>query len=244
MRVLSYVDGDLLAASNPTPNQLNHVGRMLARVDNALIDCRHPYESRRLIWDLKNFIHMRPLLEFVADRDDETMASWVFDQFETHVAPRIGELDTQMVHGDFSPFNVIVDASVDEFVTGVIDFGDVVRSPILFELSVAVANQIGVDQRRPWARTLEIVRGYRSVRALPQDVVDLLAITGPARLLLRALIFGWRATVDPQSRDYGLSHSARDWSRLRTALSMPKSAVESLLANTSSTDSGSGRELI
>lgn len=242
MRVLSYVGGDLLAASIPTPIQLGCVGRMLARVDNALTDCRHPYESRRLIWDLKNFLHMRPLLEFVADRDDETMATWVFDQFERHVAPRIGELDTQMIHGDFSPFNVIVDASVDEFVTGVIDFGDVVRSPILFELSVAVANQIGMDQHRPWASTLDIVRGYRSVRALPQDVVDLLAITGPARLLLRALIFGWRATVDPQSRDYGLSHSARDWSRLRTALSMPKPAVESLLANTSSTGSVHGKE--
>lgn len=242
MRVLSFLDGDLLATVAPTSAQLGCVGAMLARVDAALANCRHPYESRLLIWDLKNFLHMKPLLEFVADRDDQTMATWVFDQFEEHVAPRVGYLDTQMIHGDFSPFNVVVDPAADDFVTGVIDFGDVVCSPILFELSVAVANQIGVDQNRPWASSSDIVRGYRSVRALPDDVVKLLAITGPARLLLRALIFGWRATVDPQSRDYGLSHSALDWTRLRSALSMPKAAVEAILAGTRPTDSVQGKE--
>ncbi|MGV9802110.1 phosphotransferase [Mycobacterium sp. NPDC003449] len=242
MRVLSYLDGDLLAASAPTPAQLGRVGAMLARIDTALSDCRHPYESRLLIWDLKNFPHMRPLLDFVTDRDDEAMAAWVFDQFDEHVAPRIADLETQMIHGDFSPFNVVVDPAVDDFVTGVIDFGDVVRSPILFELSVAVANQIGVDRHRPWAGSLDLVRGYRSVRPLPDDVAKLLAITGPARLLLRALIFGWRATVDPQSRDYGLSHSALDWTRLRCALSMPKRAVEDMLAAAGVTASLTGKD--
>ncbi|OAN38978.1 hypothetical protein A4X20_19570 [Mycolicibacterium iranicum] len=232
MRVLSYLEGDLLASSTPDSSQLQRVGTMLARIDSALADCRHPYESRLLIWDLKNFVHMKPLLEFVADRDDETMAAWVFDQFETHVAPHIGALDMQMIHGDFSPFNVVVDPTSDDFVTGVIDFGDVVYSPVLFELSVAVANHVGVEQRHPWASSMDILRGYRSVRPLDDDIVRLLAITGPARLLLRALIVGWRSTVDPQSRDYGLSHSARDWARLRSALSISKSTVEAMLSTT------------
>ncbi|WP_422745746.1 phosphotransferase [Mycobacterium sp. WMMD1722] len=235
LRVLTYIDGDLLSTAAPTPSQFQRVGAMLARVDAALADFRHPYESRSLIWDLKNFTHMRPLLEFVHDRDDVTMATWVFDQFDSLVAPRIGDLDTQMIHGDFSPYNVVVDPASGEFVTGVIDFGDTVRSPMVFELSVAVANQIGGDPRRPWAGALDIVRGFRSVARLSDADAALLAITGPARLLLRALIFGWRRSAHPHSRDYGLSHSAQDWSRLRSALSVARPTVEAMLAATGTT---------
>jgi Ser/Thr protein kinase RdoA (MazF antagonist) len=206
------------------------VGATLARLDDALAHFDHPAASRRLVWDLKNFAHMRPLLEFVTDRDDLSMARWVFDQFDAYVAPRIGDLETQMIHGDFSPFNVVVDASSNDFVTGVIDFGDVVRSPTIFELSVPVANQIGVHDARPWNSALDIVAGYRSVRSLADDDVRLLAITAPARLLLRALIFSWRATEHPHTRDYGLSHSALDWARLRSALSVAKPTVEQWLA--------------
>lgn len=242
MRVLSYLEGSLLAVAKPTPDQFASVGKTLARLDLALTDLRHEDESRLLIWDLKNFLHLRPLLELVTDRDDVTMATWVFDQFEAVVAPQVRTLETQMIHGDFSPFNVVVDPSSEQFVTGIIDFGDVVRSPLIFELAVAVANQIGVDERRPWDTALHIVRGYRSVLPLPDRDIKLLAIAGPARLLLRALVFGWRADVHPDSRDYGLSHSARDWSRLRSALSVATSTVEALLTTTGVTTSATGKD--
>jgi hydroxylysine kinase len=242
LRVLSYLNGGLLATAKPTPAQFAGVGAMLARLDSALSDFAHPDDSRLLIWDLKNFSHMRPLLEWVADRDDVTMATWVFDQFDSLVAPRIADLETQMIHGDFSPFNVVVDPTSEEFVTGIIDFGDVVRSPTVFELSVAVANQIGADERRPWAGALDIVRGYQAVRPLADSDASLLAITGPARLLLRALVYGWRATTHVHTRDYGLSHSALDWTRLRCALSVAKPTVETMLAATGETARPKGRD--
>lgn len=242
LRVLSYLEGDLLATAKPTPTQFASVGAMLARLDSALTDFRHPEDSRLLIWDLKNFVHMRPLLEMVTDHDDVAMATWIFDQFEAVVAPRLRTLETQVIHGDFSPFNVVVDPASSQFVTGIIDFGDVVRSPLIFELSVAVANQIGVDQKRPWDSALDIVRGYRSVRQLADHDVALLAIAGPARLLLRALIFSWRAAVHPDSRDYGLSHSALDWTRLRCALSVATPTVETLLTSTGAAAAPTGKE--
>ncbi len=50
-------------------------------------DFTHPADSRLLIWDLKNFSHMRPLLEWVTHPDDVTMATRIFDQFDALVAP-------------------------------------------------------------------------------------------------------------------------------------------------------------
>lgn len=242
LRVMNYLDGDLLSSLTPTASQAQQVGSALARLDGALTSFRHAEESRLLIWDLKNFLHMRPLLQLVNERDDVSMATWVFDQFEAIVAPRMATLPTQMIHGDFSPFNVVVDPAADGFVTGVIDFGDVVRSPVVFELAVAVANQIGANERRPWGSALDIVRGYRAVRPLADRDVALLAVAGPARLLLRALIFGWRASVDPHSRDYGLSHSARDWTRLRCALSVAMPTIQTLLSETGAPPSQTGEQ--
>ncbi|MDF2825819.1 MAG: hypothetical protein K0R68_3227, partial [Mycobacterium sp.] len=138
--------------------------------------------------------------------------------------------------------NVVVDPSSDDFVTGVIDFGDVVRSPVVFELAVAVANQIGVNERYPWDSAVDIVRGYRAVQPLSDRDVALLAIAGPARLLLRALIFGWRAAVHPHSRDYGLSHSAQDWTRLRCALSVAMPTIQTLLSATGAPASQTGEK--
>jgi Ser/Thr protein kinase RdoA (MazF antagonist) len=232
MRVFSYIDGPMLHQVAATPRQLARTGAMLARLDDALADFRHPCESRLLLWDLTHFAKLRQLVSYVADRADRELAHRVFDAFEAQVMAMLPELETQVIHGDFSPFNIVVDSTSPRFVTGVIDFGDVARSPVLFELSVAAANQLGVDTDDPWASALEIVRGYREVRALRQEVVELIAYAAPARLLLRALIYGWRSAHDPRSREYARAHSGLDWQRLRTALAVDSAVVRAKLAST------------
>ena len=232
MRVFSYIDGPMLHQVAATPRQLGRAGAMLARLDEALADFRHPCESRLLLWVLTHFTQLRHLVSYVADDADQELAHQVFDRFEEHVMATMPALEAQVIHGDYSPFNIVVDPASPQFVSGVIDFGDVGRSPVLFEISVAAANQLGVNEADPWASAIEIVRGYREVRALPEEVVELIAYTAPARLLLRALIYGWRSTRDSLSREYARSHSALDWQRLRRATAVDSAAVRARLART------------
>jgi hydroxylysine kinase len=232
MRVFSFIEGPLLHQVAATPHQLDQAGVMLARLDEALADFHHPSDSRLHLWDLTHFAQLRELVSYVSDSADQELAHQVFADFKDHILPAMPTLETQVIHGDYSPFNVVVDPASPQFVRGVIDFGDVGRSPILFELSVAAANQIGADGGDPWASAIEIVRGYRSVRALSPDVIELIAYTAPARLLLRALVYGWRSARDPMSRDYARSHSAFDWQRLRRALAVDNGTVRARLAGT------------
>jgi hydroxylysine kinase len=234
LRVLRYIDGTLLHDLGASLDEFSSVGIALARLDGALRDFRHPHESRLLLWDLANFTHTRALVDYVDDPSDRDLALRIYDQFDGQVQPVVDELETQTIHGDFSPFNMVVDPAAPEFVTGIIDFGDVVRSPILFELSVTAANLVGVDPRAPWAAAAALLGGYREVHPIADDVAELLAVTAPARLLLRALVYGWRCAVDPSARDYALSHSARDWQRLRTAVAVDRDAVRSILARSRS----------
>jgi hydroxylysine kinase len=221
LRVMRFMPGELLAKHHASAGQFQLVGSSLARVGLALQDFDHPRADRLLLWDLKHFHRMRPLLGYLDDREKRSLAEDVFDQFDATVVPHLDTLPSQVVHGDFSPFNVLVNPNSPAYVTGIIDFGDVVRTPVIFDISVTMANLLGADPRNPWERALSVLEGYQSVNQLPGQEFEALVVSAQARLLLRALITQWRASHLPQRRDYLLSHSKPDWDRLTSTSAAP-----------------------
>jgi len=226
LRVMRFMPGLLLANDRPSNGQIEQCGSVLARLSLALQDFDHPRADRMLLWDLKHFHRMRPLLEYVQDPKKTALAVDIFDRFDAAVVPLQDSLTTQVIHGDFSPFNVLVDPDASGYVTGIIDFGDAVRSAVIFDISVAAANHLGADPEAPWRQALKIIDGYRTVRPLPIQESEALAAAAPARLLLRALITQWRAIQRPETRDYLLSHSQPDWDRLAATAAAPTPKVD------------------
>lgn len=231
-RVMRFMPGELLAAHEASASQLELVGSSLARLGLALQDFDHPRADRLLLWDLKHFHRMRPLLDHLDDEDKRSLAEDIFDQFDEKVVPLLDTLTSQVVHGDFSPFNVLVDPNGLDYVTGIIDFGDVVRTPVIFDISVTMANLLGTNPANPWEQALPVVDGYRSIRPLPDQELEALIVSAQARLLLRALITQWRANQLPQRRDYLLSHSKPDWDRLAATAAAPAPALSPTLNQT------------
>lgn len=221
LRVMRFMPGELLANHEASAGQLQLVGSSLAHVGLALRDFDHPQADRLLLWDLKHFHRMRPLLAYVDEKQKRSLAEDIFDRFDETVVPLLGSLTSQVVHGDFSLFNVLVDPDRPDYVSGIIDFGDVVRTPMIFDLSVTMANLLGAHPSSPWKRALHVMDGYRSIRPLPDQELEALMISAQARLLLRALITQWRASQLPQRRDYLLSHSKPDWDRLVSTAAAP-----------------------
>ena len=225
LRVMHFMPGQMLAHDTPSAAQLRSVGASLARLDNALRDFDHPRADRRLLWDLKHFHRMRPLLDYVDDPARRSLAEAIFDRFDERVVPLLDTLSSQVIHGDFSPFNILVNSSSADYVSGIIDFGDAVRTPVIFDLSVTMANLLGANPDRPWERALGVLEGYQNLRPLPVQELEALMASAPARLLLRALITQWRATQLPERRDYLLSHSKPDWDRLAFTSAAPAPTV-------------------
>ena len=226
LRVLAYMPGRLLANETPSAEQLQLVGASLARLDRALVDFDHPQADRRLLWDLKHFHRMRPLLDYIDDASRRSLAEDIFDRFDDGVVPLLGTLTSQVIHGDYSPFNILVDSSSPDYVTGIIDFGDAVLTPVIFDISVTMANLLGAEPDTPWERAVRVLEGYQNLRALPLHELEALTAAAPARLLLRALITQWRATQLPERRDYLLSHSNPDWDRLAVISAAPAPKVK------------------
>lgn len=217
LRVLSYVPGRLLKDGATTSRHWSLAGSVLGRLTIAMEGFAHPRDARRLLWDMDNFDKLPELLTYVEEPAPRALAHAVYAEYLAAVPPVLGELERQVIHGDFSPYNAIVNPDDPEFVTGVIDFGDVVRTCVVFDVAVGMANLIGDDENDPWGSAVTFLGGYLRSRPLPPADVELLREIALGRLLLRALVVCWRAHVDPARHAYLVTHAARDWSYLRRA---------------------------
>lgn len=225
LRVLGFVPGAVWAEARPDRQQLAKMGEMLGRVDVALATFAHPADRRGLVWDIRHFHQLTELLAHTPDAGHRALAESVFGLFEATVVPRLDDLETQVIHGDYSPYNVVVDEELDDYVTGVIDFGDTMRSALVFDPAVAVANLLGRTPDQPWHDACAFVAGYERSRPINDRELAVLPVAALARLTLRALITNWRAERVPERRDYLLAHARDDWINVERSLAVPLAEV-------------------
>jgi Ser/Thr protein kinase RdoA (MazF antagonist) len=221
LRVFGFVDGPVWAQVHPDAARLAQVGELLGRVDVALEAFAHPADRRALVWDLRHFPELTELVEHTPNAEHRRLADRVFRLFEATVVPCLEDLETQVIHGDYSPYNVVVDEQSHDYVTGVIDFGDTIRSAVIFDPAVAMANLLGRTPDRPWRDARAFVAGYQRTRPITDRELPLLPVAAVARLTLRALITNWRAKRVPQRRDYLLTHAKDDWTNVERSLAVP-----------------------
>jgi hydroxylysine kinase len=229
LRVFDFVDGALWAQRNPDGAQLAKVGQILGRVDVALEAFAHPADHRGLVWDLRHFHELTALVEHTPKAEHRRLAEGVFRLFEATILPRLNDLETQVIHGDYSPYNVVVDEQSQDFVAGVIDFGDTMRSAVIFDPAVALANLVGRAPEQPWRDACAFVAGYERARPIKDRELPLLPVAALARLTLRALITNWRAERVPARRDYLLAHAKDDWINVERSIAVPLADVTAQL---------------
>ena len=225
LRVFDFVAGSVLAQTGADAAQLAKAGAVLGQVDVALEGFAHPAAQRGLVWDIQHFHRLKELVEDTPQPAHRRLAQQVFALFDRDVVPRLGDLETQVIHGDYSPHNVVVDPHSEEFVIGVIDFGDSVRSAVIFDPAVSVANLLGRTPDQPWRDACAFVAGYERARPIADSELPLLPVAGLARLTVRALITNWRAKRVPERREYLLDHAKDDWVNVERALAVPLDEV-------------------
>jgi hydroxylysine kinase len=225
LRMFDFVDGPVLAGTNPDHDQLAKAGEMLGRVDLALARFAHPADQRVLVWDIRHFHLLTGLVEHTPSAEHRHLAQEMFRLFEEALLPRLGDLDMQVIHGDYSPHNVVVDPQSHDFVTGIIDFGDTVRSAVIFDPAVTMANLVGRAPDDPWREACAFVAGYEQARPIKESELPLLPVAALARLTLRALITNWRAARVPARREYLLAHAKDDWANVARAMAVSRDDV-------------------
>lgn len=212
-RVVSYLAGELLSAVDTSPQLAANLGRSAAQLDLALAGFEHAGQNQSLLWDMQRAERLRDLLHFVTEADVRVAVGRCVDDFATRAKPVLPDLRCQVIHADLHGDNVLVDAADNDSVAGVIDFGDMLRAPMIMEVAIATAYLPSVegDALRLIA---PFVAAFNQVIPLHDVEIGLLFDLVRTRLAATIAILHWRAATrgpdDVYSRDYMLSERSAE----------------------------------
>jgi hydroxylysine kinase len=224
-RLMTYLPGVQLHHVQATRALRRNIGANLARLDRALEGFSHPMSGYTILWDLKHAPGLRDLLGLIDDPDRRALAATTLDAYEARVAPATGDLRWQVIHNDFNRHNLLCASEQGTEVTGIIDFGDIVKAPRINDLAIACAYHTGADS---WARAAEIAAGYNADLALTALERQLLPDLIATRLGMTVLITGWRAAKYPENRDYILRNARQGWEGLGWFASAGRQTVQQM----------------
>ncbi len=158
-RLLSFVKGKFFAEVDHTPELFVSFGRFLACMNKKMQGVRYAeIKARQLNWDLQHFTLNQKLIKYIEEPGKKKLIDYFFLQFRETVIPKIEDLRKSIIHSDANDWNVITNNGK---VTGIIDFGDTVYSPLVNEIAIAITYAIlGKSDPVEWAGY--IIKGYHN----------------------------------------------------------------------------------
>lgn len=213
VRMLTFLPGTPLIASPRTSAQRRELGRCLARLDAALADFEHPEANQDLLWNVAAAHRLAGMIDTIADPARRSMLKNFMEHYESVTLPALGPLRAQVIHNDFNLGNVLVSPDRTDEVVAIIDFGDVVRGPLVGEIATAAAYQLA-EGPDPLLNAAEMIGAYHADLPLePAERVVLLDLV-MARLVITVLITEWRASRYPENRAYIMRNNGLAWEGL------------------------------
>ena len=182
IRLLTYLPGTILADATPHDAALFfRAGNLLGRLDAALAGFAHPAAAGRdLVWnpDRASDVIARHA-GAIADPARRALVSHFVGLSESNLRPMLRSLPRSVIHNDANDYNVLVGPPTaspgDRPITGILDFGDMVETWTVCELSVAVAYAI-VRPGRPagggQACRRRLSRGAAALRCGARGALD------------------------------------------------------------------------
>jgi 4-aminobutyrate aminotransferase-like enzyme/Ser/Thr protein kinase RdoA (MazF antagonist) len=199
VRLFTFLPGRVTANTALTTGAIWSFGRTTARLGRALRGFFHPAADYEILWDISRVLGLRPLLDHLPDAARRAQVERVLGRFETRVAPVLPGLRAQVIHGDMSLDNVLLDD--DLRVSGIVDFGDMTHAPLVCDLAVSVADVLhGRDDAIDAAEAM--IGGYVSVTPLEDEEAALLADLVAARLATEVTVAAWHGGLYPDNAAY------------------------------------------
>lgn len=212
VRLLTFLEGRTLAPSELDLPALHDLGTVVARMGRALRGFFHPAADHRLLWDLKNAGSLRPLVASIKQSQGQVIVERTLERFADRVAPAFSALRAQVIHNDLTLDNVLFGREGGN--SGIVDFGDVVHTALVCDLSSTLASV--VTGRTDFLEAgAALIRGYGTVTPLEEEEAVLIADLLGARLVTIALISAWRRDRFPENAKLSARVEADAWPPLK-----------------------------
>jgi 4-aminobutyrate aminotransferase-like enzyme/Ser/Thr protein kinase RdoA (MazF antagonist) len=183
-----------------------------ARLTLALRGFFHPAAGRDLLWNPGQAARLRPLAASIPDAGRRAIVERALDRYEERVLPGWDYLPAQVVHGDFTLDNVLVDERGR--VSGITDFGDLGFGARAGDLAIDLCSILRVGGEEPFRTARIAIDGYQSQIPLEDGELDVLGDLVLARLAALVAISAWRVERYPENAEYIQAWDVESWALL------------------------------
>jgi 4-aminobutyrate aminotransferase-like enzyme/Ser/Thr protein kinase RdoA (MazF antagonist) len=231
VRLLDYIEGQSLT-------HLDHLGqavvagfgRLCGEMDLALAGFDHPGLERTLQWDARHASALiSHLLPVIKDERQRALIAAAAEQAGRRLQPLLDTLPVQAIHMDITDDNAVWarDAGRHWQLQGVIDFGDLVRTWRITDLSVTCAALLHHAGGDPFV-ILPAVQAYHAVNPLQHEELQALWPLIVARAAVLVLSGEQQVSIDP-SNTYSRDNLSHEWEIFRVATSVPLALMEAAI---------------
>ncbi|WP_460926545.1 aminotransferase [Pseudomonas sp. MC6] len=231
VRLLDYIEGQPLT-------HLEHLGRdvvagfgrLCGEMDLALAGFDHPGLERTLQWDARHASALiSHLLPVIRDEQQRTSIADAAAQAERRLQPLLDKLPVQAIHMDITDDNAVWARHAQRHwqLQGVIDFGDLVRTWRITDLSVTCAALLHHAGGEPFV-ILPAVQAYHAVNPLQHEELQALWPLIVARAAVLVLSGEQQVSIDP-TNTYSRDNLSHEWEIFRVATSVPQALMEAAI---------------
>lgn len=220
VRLFEFISGEILFKIQGTSKLFYDVGVLTAKLDNVFQELDQPAFHRNFQWTMSNAPDILNYLDAVQNKEREEIVKNVIEEFNLRVLSIEEMLDKGLIHGDINEQNLLVEQINNHFsLKAVLDFGDTHYTCYLYELAIAMtymiitSNQIGTGGY--------VLAGYRSVRTISDQELDLLRICVLTRMC-QSLVLGAHASLQQSDNSYQLITAKHGWALLETMFKIPE----------------------
>ncbi len=192
IRILSFLEGIFwVDATIKTGALHSDLGKFLGNMDKALQNFSHPAMHRHYTWDISTAMDANAKLKFITNHEKRRIAGYFLLQFETDVLPVLSSLRHAYAHNDANDYNILVNGDT---VTALIDFGDMVYTPLINNVAVACTYAM-LNNDDPLGAGSLIVKSYHEAYPLTISELDLLYYLIAARLCISVTQSAYNASL-------------------------------------------------
>ncbi len=141
------------------------------------------------------------MLPDIRDPQMRATVAGVFDHFESTVLPQWPKLRGQLVHGDLTLDNVLIDEQ--GFISGIVDFGDMSYSALAIDLASvldSLADERFDDELFRASRLL--LDGYQRITPLEPAELNIIGDLWAARCAVTIAISSWRSARGLETAEF------------------------------------------
>ena len=200
VRLVTFLPGVTFDEDAPISDVgLFGIGRLIGSLSAALAEFEHAADDWFMPWDIGNGLILDPDLWAGLGADARTLLTAARARLE-RVPTTMAALPRQVIHNDAHAGNLLRPGPDTHEVTGVIDFGDLVRTATAADLGVSGAN-LAPQQADPVGALTALVSGFHTRRHLSDDELAAVPELVSARLALSMLFTDHQIRSAPHIAD-------------------------------------------